>query len=266
MRTLLVAVLLAATVSCQDLSCVDAKFQGCQYTLAQQIGLNDTVSAQLFKDYTIMYNYFLYMWGKTPGSTVDMLTVCNGLETFNLCMHGNKGCLDVSNLIKKTDINDAYGVDATYKTYLQFNCGPGINTLLHEGLTCPQRVIQNKQNVLQACVKTYELNVANDAKKGCKYGQDLMNCWSAPFAVAPCRREEGIATWWACEANRVFVKSTFPSCQNTCSEKFGPFSGEHANYLSTHHKIVDGEHWFKISDRVELQNGKLVTIEGEWLK
>ncbi|CAI2352372.1 unnamed protein product [Caenorhabditis sp. 36 PRJEB53466] len=266
MRALLVFAGLLVTALAQDLTCVDAKFQACQYNMAQQLGLNDTVSAQLFKDYTIMYNYFLYMFGRTPGSTADMVTVCNSLETFNLCMHGNRGCLDIFNLIKKTDINNAYAVEATYRQYSSFNCGPGINTLEHEGLSCPQRVLNTSSTVFTGCVKTYITNVANDATNGCKYGQDLMNCWSAPFQTAPCRREDGVATWWACEQNKVFVKTTFPSCPLSCDEKFGPFFGASATYLDTHHKVVDGEHWFKMPDLVEKHDGELVTVDGVWLK
>ncbi|PIC31953.1 hypothetical protein B9Z55_012474 [Caenorhabditis nigoni] len=159
---------ITTTTFAQDYPCVDAKFQACQYNMAMQLGLNDTVSAQLFKDYTIMYNYFLYMFGRNPGQTADMLTVCNSLETFNLCMHGNRGCLDISNLIKKTDINNAYATEATYRQYSSFNCGPGINTLEHEGLTCPQRVLNTQANILQGCVQTYITNVANDGLNGCK--------------------------------------------------------------------------------------------------
>ncbi|CAO4372529.1 unnamed protein product [Caenorhabditis nigoni] len=254
------------TTFAQDYPCVDAKFQACQYNMAMQLGLNDTVSAQLFKDYTIMYNYFLYMFGRNPGQTADMLTVCNSLETFNLCMHGNRGCLDISNLIKKTDINNAYATEATYRQYSSFNCGPGINTLEHEGLTCPQRVLNTQANILQGCVQTYITNVANDGLNGCKYGQDLMNCWSAPFQTASCRRENGVATWWACEQNKVFVKTTFPSCPLACDEKFGPFFGASANWLDTHHKVVDGEHWFKMPDTVEKHGNELVTVDGVWLK
>uniref|UniRef100_A0A8R1HJJ1 DUF19 domain-containing protein n=1 Tax=Caenorhabditis japonica TaxID=281687 RepID=A0A8R1HJJ1_CAEJA len=262
---LLIAALLAPGLA-QDLTCMDAKFQACQYNLAQNLGLNDTVSSQLFKDYTIMYNYFLYMFGKTPGSAADMVTVCNSLETFNLCMHGNRGCLDIFNLIKKTDINNAYAVEATYRQYSFFNCGPGLNTLQHEDSSCTQRVLQNSQTVLTGCARTYITNVANDATNGCKYGQDLMNCWSAPFSAASCRSESGVSTWWACEQNKVFVKTTFPSCPLSCDEKFGPYFGANAGWLDTHYKTQDGENWFKMPDTVEKRDGKLVNVEGVWLK
>ncbi|EFO88387.1 hypothetical protein CRE_11383 [Caenorhabditis remanei] len=49
--------------------------------MAMNLGMNDTVSAQLFKDYTIMYNYFLYMFGRNSGQTTDMLPVCKRLDT-----------------------------------------------------------------------------------------------------------------------------------------------------------------------------------------
>ncbi|CAI5448777.1 unnamed protein product [Caenorhabditis angaria] len=262
---ILLLTLFAFSSAQNPFSCVDAKFQGCQYNLAQQIGLNDTVSSKLFKDYTIMYNYFLWMTGKNPGTTQDMLTVCNGLETFNLCNHGNQGCLDISNLIQKTDINNAYGVEATYRQYQRFNCGPGINTLIHEGLSCPQRVVSNYQLYLQTCVASYETSVANDQANGCTYAQTLMNCWSAPFQTASCGSENGIAVWWACEQNKVFAQTTFPSCPLSCDEKFGPFTGSHANYMDTHHKIENGVHFFKVSNHVEKVDGKLVEVEGVWM-
>ena len=49
-------------------------------------------------------------------------------------------------------------------------------------------------------------------------------------------------------------------------EKFGPFFGASAAWLDTNYKVVEGEEWFKMPDTVEKRDGKLVTIEGVWLK
>ncbi|KIH48071.1 hypothetical protein ANCDUO_21863, partial [Ancylostoma duodenale] len=58
-------------------------------------------------DYTVLYNWFLYKWGLTPGSTTNMLNVCNQLEFFNGCMASDRGCFAVQNLVGGTDLNNA---------------------------------------------------------------------------------------------------------------------------------------------------------------
>ncbi|CAD6191362.1 unnamed protein product [Caenorhabditis auriculariae] len=263
LRSLALTCVLILAVAGQDLSCRDPQFLACQYTLAQQVGLNDTVSSQLFKDYTIMYNYFLYMYGRNPGTTADMVQVCNALETFNACMYGNRGCLDISNLLKKTDLINAYFSDGTMAQYAGFNCGPGVNTLLHEGLGCAQRVMKNYQNTLIGCINSYQSSVTHDAKNGCTYVDSLIKCWSAPFSTSPCRRTNSADVWWACESNRVFSLNQFPNCGNTCDLVRGPFMT--SEYLDTHHKVVDGVHHYKIPDYVTKIDGKLVTVEGKWM-
>ncbi|KIH48061.1 hypothetical protein ANCDUO_21873, partial [Ancylostoma duodenale] len=57
-------------------------------------------------DYTVLYNWFLYKWGLAPGTTTNMLNVCNQLEFFNGCMASDRGCFAVQNLIGGTDLNN----------------------------------------------------------------------------------------------------------------------------------------------------------------
>ncbi|VDO88311.1 unnamed protein product [Heligmosomoides polygyrus] len=175
--------------------------------LSDSVGLNTTQSAKMFTDYTVLYNWFLYKWGLTPGSTTNMLNVCNSLEAFNGCMASDKGCFQVQNLLLNTDLNNV--------------------TLLHEGLSCSQMIIDGYQNYLQQCVATYLTSITYDYTYGCKYAMNLINCWSAPFggsggqvASPDCRRAGAADVWWACEANRVFTLTQFPNCGYSCDGWF----------------------------------------------
>ncbi|PAV65718.1 hypothetical protein WR25_19675 [Diploscapter pachys] len=196
----------------------------------------------LFTNWTIMYNQFLTLFGQNPGTTQGMLQVCNGIETFNLCMFGNMDCMFMGYLANQTD-DIAFMSRGVYDMYANFNCGPGINTLLHEGLACSQRIMSGYQNTLQACVTTYQSSVTHDPSNGCQYATGLINCWSAPFYTAPCRRERSADVWWA------LIR--------------GPFTTE--EYLDTHHKVIDGVHHFKIPDYIGLVDGKKVKVEGPWM-
>ncbi|ETN82925.1 hypothetical protein NECAME_19679, partial [Necator americanus] len=69
----LILLSLVSLVLGQDLTCRTTQFQYCQAMLSSGVGLNDTMSGQMFKDYTVLYNWFLYKWGLTPGSTTNML-------------------------------------------------------------------------------------------------------------------------------------------------------------------------------------------------
>lgn len=55
------------------------------------------------QNWTIMYNQFLTLFGQNPGTTQGMLQVCNGIETFNLCMFGNMDCMFMGYLANQTD-------------------------------------------------------------------------------------------------------------------------------------------------------------------
>ncbi|VDM78564.1 unnamed protein product [Strongylus vulgaris] len=209
---------LQASTVLGQLPCRSSHFQYCQAMLSSGVGLNDTMSSLMFKDYTVLYNWFLYKWGITPGNTTNMLNVCNSLEFFNGCMSNDKGCFQVQNLMAQTDINNAFAIDGTLAMY-QFNCGPGINRL-----ACAQNIINGYQNYLQACVATYMSSITYDFSNGCKYVKNLMNCWSSPFggggsmATPDCRRGANADLWWACEANRVFTLGQFPNCGYSCDE------------------------------------------------
>ncbi|KAK6037111.1 hypothetical protein COOONC_25384, partial [Cooperia oncophora] len=94
-------------VAAQDqFGCRSKQFQYCQTLFADGLGLNSTASALMFKDYTVLYNWFLYKWGLTPGDTTNMLNVCNQLEFFNGCMGNDRGCFQIQELIKGTDMNN----------------------------------------------------------------------------------------------------------------------------------------------------------------
>uniref|UniRef100_A0A1I7WCV0 Hce2 domain-containing protein n=1 Tax=Heterorhabditis bacteriophora TaxID=37862 RepID=A0A1I7WCV0_HETBA len=127
MRKLLLISLVTSFASSQ--SCKTTPFIACTNNLAESVGMNSSLAQNLFKDYTLMYDWFLYQWGLNPGNISGMLRVCNGLEQFNGCIAGNKACLDVQNLVENTDINNAFFIDGTLAMYT-FNCGPGINIII----------------------------------------------------------------------------------------------------------------------------------------
>ncbi|KHJ97930.1 hypothetical protein OESDEN_02086 [Oesophagostomum dentatum] len=288
MRHLIILALASVALGQTDPPCRSSHFQYCQILLAQNVGLNDTMQSLMFKDYTVMYNWFLYKWGLTPGSTTNMLNVCNSLEIFNGCMANDKGCFMVKNLMAQSDLNTAFAIDGTLTMYM-FNCGPGINTLLHEGLACAQNIINGYQNYLQACVTTYMSSITYDYNNGCKYVKNLINCWSSPFSgggdipSAECRRAGSADVWWACEANRMFTINQFPNCGYTCNIQ--QQSAVMATHLETHHKKVtrmvvvylclrsdigafkveDGVHFFKIPNYVSKIGGFVTTVEGPWM-
>ncbi|WKY08553.1 hypothetical protein Q1695_007795 [Nippostrongylus brasiliensis] len=261
-------ILLAALAAAQN-GCRSTNFQYCQSTLATNVGIDATKSSKMFTDYTVMYNWFLYKWGLTPGNTTNILNVCNSLEGFNGCMANDRGCTTVKALANSTDLNNAFFIDGTLNMYA-FNCGPGINTLLHEGLSCSQMIIDGYQNYLQQCVETYRLSIVHDFNYGCTYVKNLMNCWSAPFggssgevASPDCRRAGAADLWWACEANRVFTLLQFPNCGYSCDvQQQSLLIQEH---LATHHKVENGVHFYKIPDYMDLVDGKVQKVEGKWM-
>ncbi|RCN48348.1 hypothetical protein ANCCAN_05637 [Ancylostoma caninum] len=254
MSLLLVLVLASAVLGQDQLACRTKQFQYCQTLLSSGVGLNDTMTPLMFKDYTVLYNWFLYKWGLTPGTTTNMLNVCNQLEFFNGCMASDRGCFAVQNLIGATDLNNAFAIDGTLAMY-QFNCGPGLNTLLHEGLSCAQNIVNGYQNYLQACVTTYMSSITYDSNHGCNGGGQIPS--------PDCRRAGAADIWWACEANRVFTLNQFPNCGYTCDVQ--QQSGLLASHLATHHKVENGVHYYRVPDYVTKINGKLETVQGAWM-
>ncbi|VDL61870.1 unnamed protein product, partial [Nippostrongylus brasiliensis] len=211
----------AALAAAQNV-CRSTNFQYCQSTLATNVGIDATKSSKMFTDYTVMYNWFLYKWGLTPGNTTNILNVCNRLA------------------------------------------------LLHEGLSCSQMIIDGYQNYLQQCVETYRLSIVHDFNYGCTYVKNLMNCWSAPFGVASpdCRRAGAADLWWACEANRVFTLLQFPNCGYSCDGKFrlGKFPSNAADLEEVNSfQVVNGVHFYKIPDYMDLVDGKVQKVEGKWM-
>ncbi|PIO64562.1 hypothetical protein TELCIR_13807 [Teladorsagia circumcincta] len=96
-----------SAVAAQDqFGCRTKQFQYCQALLSEGVGLNSTMSSLMFKDYTVLYNWFLYKWGLTPGNSTNMLNVCNQLEFFNGCMGNDRGCFQIQNLLLGTDLNN----------------------------------------------------------------------------------------------------------------------------------------------------------------
>ncbi|KAK6014382.1 hypothetical protein OSTOST_20235 [Ostertagia ostertagi] len=151
----------------------------------------------------------------------------------------------------------------------QFNCGPGLNTLLHEGVECAQLIIDGYQNYLQQCVATYLSSITHDYSSGCRYVKNLMNCWSAPFGGSGqipspgCRRAGAADVWWACEANRVFTLNQFPNCRYSCDVQQQSLLLE--SHLKTHHKFENGMHYYKIPDYMAVVGGKKMLVEGSWM-
>ena len=153
----------------------------------------------IIQNWTIMYNQFLTLFGQNPGTTQGMLQVCNGIETFNLCMFGNMDCMFMGYLANQTDdIVQAYSFQFNFRQHSISRhscpeestiCTPTstvvlesivaqfllisskkivFSALLHEGLTCPQRIMSGYQNTLQACVTTYQSSVTHDPSNGCQ--------------------------------------------------------------------------------------------------
>nr|CDJ89027.1 Protein of unknown function DUF1261 domain containing protein [Haemonchus contortus] len=268
MQCLLILVAASAVVAQDQFGCRSKQFQYCQTTLSEGVGLNSTMSSLMFKDYTVLYNWFLYKWGLTPGNTTNILNVCNQLEFFNGCMGNDRGCFQIQNLLLGTDLNNAFFIDGTLAMY-QFNCGPGLNVLLHEGLACAQLVIDGFQNYLQQCVSTYMSSITYDFNSGCKYVKNLMNCWSAPFVGGSqnpppgCRGAGRADAWWACEANRVFTLNQFPNCGYSCDVQQQSLQLE--RHLETHHKVENGKHYYKIPDYMAVVEGTVRVVEGLWM-
>ncbi|CAI4229549.1 unnamed protein product [Auanema sp. JU1783] len=243
--------------------CDQQRLLHCSNKLAAFIGLPESSAPNLFKNYTILYNYYLTKIGLNPGSTDDILNGCNGLESFNLCMMNNPDCLGLSFLLTQTDIQNAYLSQGTLRSN-GFNCGPGVNTLVHEGLACFQRLLHFNQDYFQQCTASYNTAVTLDSPGACNYIQQLINCWSVPFKTAPCRPTDNSYLWWACEFNNVFGKTEFPNCGVDCDPAFQySFLVAH---MEKHYKFENGEHWARVPDMTYNAAGEARMLQGQWFK
>ncbi|CAJ0564060.1 unnamed protein product, partial [Mesorhabditis spiculigera] len=262
MRAVVLLVAIAAAAWAQN-TCYTTDLNAATATLASKIGLQNTTG--IWKDYTI-FNYFLLdQWGQNPGSTQNILNVCNALDTFYGMLYpkGNYFCFSLQNLLQQgADPTSAFSIDGTFAQYA-FNCGPGLTTLLHENLPCVQRTIAGYQNTLKACLTSFTNNVLHDPQNSCTYLGQWENCFVAPFNTTACRSGSAADVWWACESARKFGLNRALNCGNTCDYHMGP--PQAAEYQAEHIKMVDGVAHFKIPDYWTLVDGVKQLIVGPWM-
>jgi len=259
------AIFAIVLLSKTEAQCVSASFQACSSQMTTFIGYDVTPANQLWINYTNLYNFLQAKFSNTPGDANDLYVICNGFEQFYGCLN-QPACYSVGAFLDQgLSPFQAYSFVGLLRQY-RFMCGAGFYTALHENLPCLQRVVKNFNTTLTACQTTYQLNVQHDPNRACQYMTDLTNCYAAPFDVSQCRREGAADRWWACETQRNFALSQFPSCALTCDLQFGPPPAAFVAYMTEHYKFATGQHWFKMPQTfVEKSNGVWQLDEGQWI-
>uniref|UniRef100_A0AC35U4Z8 Ricin B-type lectin domain-containing protein n=1 Tax=Rhabditophanes sp. KR3021 TaxID=114890 RepID=A0AC35U4Z8_9BILA len=244
-------------------SCDTTKLQYCTNLFITHTAWPMT-AGKAWQDYTQIDNFFTYtLLAGAPGYYDGLLLGCNGFEQLYSCLGlQNRGCLSVPARLAAGDSPvNAYGIGGVMNKLL-FECGAGLFTLTNDNaLTCVQNVFIGYRQALTQCQNTYLANTEHDTINGCQYTTDLINCYTAPFTMAGCRRENKSDQWWACETQLNYARGQFPLCDIHCDLQNGP-SGHH-NYLQTNYKFENEQHHFKMPNIWKQVNDEWKFVEQE---
>jgi hypothetical protein len=245
-------------------NCDSTRFQACTFAMAQFIGVDTTSDnyANIWRDYTLIDNYFRGLFTSNIGSEAGLVTVCNARDQFLQCLGNYRDlCTSLNSFFARgLPMPQPYSFVGLLQQY-QYYCGTGFYTAIDGDYACLQRVALNFNSTLQTCVQTYQTNVLHDPSNACTYASDLLQCHAMTYNTN-CQRTGRIDAWWACEAQRQFVLPQFPNCGLSCNLVIGTAFDV---YQQTHHKIDNGQHWYKMPDVFVKVNNQWQLQEGKWM-
>uniref|UniRef100_A0A7E4ZWL7 DUF19 domain-containing protein n=1 Tax=Panagrellus redivivus TaxID=6233 RepID=A0A7E4ZWL7_PANRE len=143
------------------------------------------------------------------GGIQGVITVCDSFNLFKDCLGDSiVSCLTADYYLQNGYSREVAEQTQTLYAHLQFACGAGFESFIHNENCLPSTWDANRQHINQ-CRDQF---IANGINGHCYALTDFLDCVKLPFEQA-CSIE---ATWWMCEYSRVTAHLFFPECRGSC--------------------------------------------------